>query len=246
MGAGWKDSGVPRNELFLQTLFLAQSVNGYATQNCNLEDGTSCPPPSDLSIEDQVHLSIKSSLNNLQTDYIDAVLVHNFRAKLQPYDETLRAWRVLEGYVEKSIIRHLGIVSVHDKEYLTKLHDDATVKPSIIQNRFHSNRGYDISLRPVFKDLGLANQLFWILTGSAGGKVRNNGVVKELAKKMGVSSPQILLYSFTMELGGSPLIGSKSAGHMREDVDALVKRKIKWERDDLVAMAAVLNKDLVK
>ena len=202
-----------------------------------------CPPPSDLSTEDQVHLSIKSSLANLQTEYIDSVLVHNFRATLLPYEETLRAWRVLETYVDRGTIRNLGIVSVHDKNYLTKLYEDTRIKPTIVQNRFHSNRGYDINLRPSFQNWGMANQLFWILTGSAGGKVRNNDVVKSLAEKMGVSSPQILLYSFTMELGGSPLIGSKSIGHVRDDVDELVTNRIRWKKEDLVTMAGVINKN---
>lgn len=244
MGAGWIDSGVPRDELYLQTLYLATSTNGYSTQNCHLADEELCPPAPDLSPEDHVRLSIRSSLHNLQTEYIDAVLVHNFRAKLQPYEETLRAWRVLESYVDQGVVRHLGIVSVHDKDYLTKLHGDARIKPAIIQNRFHANRGYDIDLRQVFKELGMANQLFWILTGSGGGKVRNNGVVRDIAEKKGVS-PQVLLYSFTMELGGSPLIGTKSITHMREDVDGLIMRRVKWEKEDLVAMAGVINRNLI-
>jgi len=244
VGEGWKESGVPRNELYLQTLFLAKTVNGYGTQNCNLGDG-SCPPSNDLSIEDQVHLSIKSSLHNLQTEYIDAVLIHNFRATLQPYDETILAWKALEDYVNRGVIRHLGIVSVHDKEYLTKLHDDAKIKPTIIQNRFHANRGYDISLRPMFKEMGMANQLFWILTGSAGGRVRKNDDVKAIADSKGVT-PQILLYSFTMELGGTPLIGSKNINHMKEDVDALVTQGLKWEKKDLVTMANIINKKLIE
>mmetsp|Transcript_1703 Transcript_1703/g.3733 ORF Transcript_1703/g.3733 Transcript_1703/m.3733 type:complete len:384 (+) Transcript_1703:114-1265(+) len=244
VGTGWKESGVPRNELYLQTLYLARSVNGYRTQNCNLEEDL-CPPAPDLSLEHHVRLSVRSSLHNLQTHYIDSVLVHNFRAKLQPYEETLRVWRVLEDFVDQGVIRHLGIVSVHDKDYIAKLHSDARIKPAIIQNRFHSNRGYDINLRPMFKELGMANQLFWILTGSSGGRVRNNDVVKGIAKKRGVS-PQILLYSFTMELGGSPLIGTKSITHMREDVDALITNKLEWEREDLVAMAGVINKNLIQ
>ena len=244
VGQGWKESGIPRNELYLQTLFLSQSTENYGTQNCHLE--SVCPPPSGLSIEDQVKLSIQSSLHNLQTDYIDSVLVHNFRAKLQLYEETLTAWRVLEDFVDKGVIRHLGIVSVHDQEYLRKLHSDSRYKPTIIQNRFHSNRNYDINLRPLFKELGFAqNQLFWILTGSAGGKVRNNDAVKSLADKKGVS-PQVLLYSFTIELGGSPLIGCKNNAHMKQDVDALLKNKLTWDAEELITMANVLNKNLIQ
>ena len=244
VGIGWKESGVPRNELYLQTLFVARSVNGYGTQNCMVVD--SCPPSTSLSIEDQVHLSIKSSLHNLQTTYIDAVLVHNFRAKLQKYEDTLTAWKVLEGYVDKGIIRHLGIVSVHDRDYLTKLHTAARVKPKIIQNRFHGNRGYDVELRPLFREMGMANQLFWILTGSAGGKVRNNSIISEIARRHGVSN-QVLLYSFTIVcLGGTPLIGSKSLSHMKEDVEALLKKPLKWSDEDFEAVAGVVNKNLIK
>ena len=172
------------------------------------------------------------------------MLIHNFRAKLQPYEETLAAWRVLEDYVDRGVIRHLGIVSVHDKEYLTKLHKDARIQPTIIQNRFHSNRGYDVNLRPMLKEFGFKqHQLFWILTGSAGGKI-NNDVVKQLADKKGVS-PKILLYSFTMELGSAPLIGCKSGEHMKLDIDALVKNKLKWDKEELLAMAGLLNKGLI-
>mmetsp|Transcript_27789 Transcript_27789/g.50186 ORF Transcript_27789/g.50186 Transcript_27789/m.50186 type:complete len:98 (-) Transcript_27789:23-316(-) len=97
----------------------------------------------------------------------------------------------------------------------------------------------------MFKELGMSNQLFWILTGSGGGRVRNNDVVKGIAERKGVS-PQILLYSFTMEIGGSPLIGTKSVVHMREDVDALIMHKLEWEKEELVAMAGVINKDLIQ
>ena len=243
---GWKESGIPRHELYLQTLFVSTSVIGYGTRNCNVDASFACPPPSNATIEDQVRSSIESSLSNLQSSYIDAVLVHNFRARLQPYDETIRAWRVLEDYVDRDIVRHLGIVSVHDAEYLTKLYDETRIKPSIIQNRFHSNRGYDINLRPLFRQWGMANQLFWILTGSAGGRVRNNDVVKGIAKKMGGVSPQVLLYSLVLELGGTPLIGSQNISHMREDVDALTRHRIKWEQADLVTMAGQIHKNLIQ
>jgi len=81
-------------------------------------------------------------------------------------------------------------------------------------------------------------------TGSAGGRIRKNGVVKGIAEMMGGVSPQILLYSFTMELGGSPLIGTQNISHMQEDVDSLIRHRMKWEKADLVAMAAQIDKNL--
>ncbi len=243
VGIGWKESGVPRNELYLQTLFVGKHVNNYGVQNCKIEG---CPPSPDLSIEEQVHLSINSSLHNLQTTYIDSVLVHNFRATLQKYEDTMTAWKVLESYVDKGIIRHLGIVSVHDRDYLIKLHNETRVKPSIIQNRFHGNRGYDVGLRPLFKEMGMANQLFWILTGSAGGKIRNNNAITGIAQRKGVSN-QLLLYSFiTVCLGGTPLIGSKTLQHMEEDVTHLLRKPLVWNDEDFVAVANVVNKGLIE
>ena len=221
---------------------MAQTVNGYRATNCKLDQ--LCPPPSDLSIEDQVHLSIKSSLNNLQTAYIDAVLVHNFRAKLQPYEETIKVWRILEKYVDDGIVRHIGVVSVHDEEYLKRLLEETRIKPSIIQNRFHSNRGYDVNLRPMFKKNEMANQLFWILTGSAGGKVRNNDKVKAIAERLNVSN-QVVLYLFTMQLGGTPLIGPKSVDHIIEDADGLLKRNLVLTKSDLETMASIISKNLI-
>jgi diketogulonate reductase-like aldo/keto reductase len=158
----------------------------------------------------------------------------------------MTAWRVLESYVDKGIIRHLGIVSVHDREFITKLHNETRVKPSIIQNRFHSNRGYDVELRPLFKEMALTNQLFWILTGSAGGKVGKNDVIAEIARRHGVSA-QVLLYSFIIVcLGGQPLIGSKSLKHMEEDVTALLRKPLTWNKEDFEAVASIINKNLIK
>ena len=235
VGEGWKKSGVPRNELHLQTSFVAKSVSGWSAHDCHISE---CPPSDDMSIEDQVHLSIKSSLYNLQTTYIDSVLIHNFRAKLQPYDDLVRAYRVLEDYVDQNIIRFLGIVSCHDKEYLINLHNDARIKPSIIQNRFHGNRGYDVALRSTFKELGMANQLFWVLTGNFG--YLKNETVKRIAAEKGIS-PACAMYAFTISLGASPLIGSKSLEHMQEDV-VMMKKVSPFSAEDMKGFASAMGR----
>ena len=234
VGSGWKASGVSREQLYLQTHFVAKSINGWNAGDCHISE---CPPPDDISLEDEVHLSIKSSLHNLQTEYIDAVLIHNFRAKLQPYEDVLREYRVLEEYVDKKKIRHLGIVSCHNEEFLKKLYEDARIKPSIIQNRFHANRGFDAALRPFFKEYNLQNQLFWVLTGNGG--TLNNDKVKEIAKKKGLS-PAATMYSFTISIGASPMIGSQSIDHLKEDV-AMLKDFTPWTKDELKEFASILR-----
>jgi hypothetical protein len=88
----------------------------------------------------------------------------------------------------------------------------------------------------------MGNQLFWILTGSAGGRVCNNGVMKGIAEEMGSVLPQVLLCSLVIEVGGSQLIGLQNINHMQEDMDALVRHRMNWEKADLVVMAGKNDK----
>ena len=171
VGEGWtqaneQDPSIRRENLFLQTCFVPWDGNDFKKEDTdadylrdlrkasggdvdeNGKDGHMGVVPAP-TIEEQVHISIRTSLRNLRTEYIDTVLFHNFRAKLYPYDQTLRAWRALESYVAKGVVRRLGITSVHDPSYFQKLYDDTDTKPTIVQNRFHANRGYDLKMQPV-------------------------------------------------------------------------------------------------
>ena len=96
----------------------------------------------------------------------------------------------------------------------------------------------------MFNKNGMANQMFWILTGSAGGKVRNNDKVKAIAERLNVSN-QVVLYLFTMQIGGTPLIGPKSIDHMKEDVDGLLRRNLVLSQSDLETMASIISKNLI-
>lgn len=207
VGAGWKDSLVSREELFLQTCFVPWDGNDFQKQATD-------PESTPASIEEQVRLSIQTSLHNLQTNYLDAVLFHNFRAKLYAYDEMMKAWRVLEDYVKKGTIRYLGMTSVHDAAYLERLMSDAMVKPSIIQNRFHSNRGYDVEMHETFMKHKLQVQRFWLLNGSSGGGRKNS----DMAGQKNLTPAQLLL-AFVMSLGSQTcLVGTHSIEHMKQDV----------------------------
>ena len=213
VGIGWKHSGMPRTELFLQTCFVPfTSPNDFQRQ-------PSDPEELPKSIEDQVHLSIQTSLANLQTSYIDAMVFHNFRAKLWNYDELIKAWRVFEEYVDKGVIRQLGITSVHDPVWFEKFYNETTIKPTIVQNRFHSNRQYDVPMQEIFDKYSsmIQVQRFWLLNGSSGGGGKN----KDMAKAKGVTPAQLML-GFVMSLGSETcLVGTKSLQHMKDDIEIM-------------------------
>ena len=216
VGIGWKeathqDPSILREELYLQTMFVPWDGNDFKSQPDDVESDA-------LSMEEQVKSTIEQSLQNLQTTYIDAVLYHNFRAKLHPYEDMMKAWKELEKYVEKGTIRYLGMTNIHDIDYLKRFYDEAKVKPSIIQNRFHSNRNFDVSMDKFFRQYDIQIQRFWVLTGNGRAVFKN----AEMAKRKALTPPQLMI-AFVMSLGGEKksstvLVGTHDIQHLKEDL----------------------------
>lgn len=80
-----------------------------------------------------VETGIQASLDALQTDYIDLYLIHH------PWDsleEMVAVWKVLEDYVEKGILKAIG-VSNFNQEELQYLLDNARIAPAV--NQIKSN-----------------------------------------------------------------------------------------------------------
>jgi len=230
VGDGWKQAvtqnpSIRRQDLFIQTCFVPWDGNDFDSQptddemllqirNNNIDKSHSTETIP--TIEEQVHISIQTSLRNLQSDYIDAIVFHNFRATLYPYDQMIKAWRILEDYVEKGIIRHLGATSIHNAGHLERLYNESTIKPTIIQNRFHSNRQYDVDMQKTFEKYDVQVQRFWLLNGSSGGGKGN----RDMAEQKNTTPAQLML-AFVMSLGSHTcLVGTHSLQHMKDDIMA--------------------------
>src|SRR5690606_3395657 len=71
------------------------------------------------------------SLNNLQTDYLDLLLIHWPRGK-----KSLKTWKAMEELYEKGLIRAIGVsnFNIHHLEYLLT---DCKVIPAVNQVEFH-------------------------------------------------------------------------------------------------------------
>ena len=224
VGVGWKLAQqelqqtqgmlLSRSELFLQTCFVPWDQTKDFKNQPQYD-----PPDPPATIQEQVHLSIKTSLQNLQTTYIDAVIFHNFRAKVYgPYERMIDAWKILEEYVDQGIIRYLGFTSIHDPVYLERIMTDSSIriKPSIIQNRYHSNRGpYDVNMQPIFLKYKLQIQRFWLLNGSSRGGKANS----DMAKSKNVTNAQLMLAFVMSQQYQSCIVGTHSIQHMKDDVD---------------------------
>jgi diketogulonate reductase-like aldo/keto reductase len=173
-----------------------------------------------LSIADQVHASVTSSLANLSTGditYLDCVLMHSPLPKLEG---TAIAWTTLQSYVRQGKIRHLGIANV-SFPVLAFLVKDMDVKPSIVQNRFYADTRYEVQLRRFCREQGIVFQSFWTLTGNPG--LLKSEAVKELAKAVGVSV-QVALYALVVGLEKVTVLdGTTNEGRMVEDLEGLEK-----------------------
>ena len=143
----------------------------------------------------------------------------------------IKAWRTLEDHVSSGVIRYLGISSLHDANYLKRLYNEAEIKPSILQNRFHSNRQFHVHLQATFRQYNLQIQRFWVLTGNGGG--RWNAAMAE-RKKL---TPQQLMLAFVMTLeSNTPLVGTHDIQHMKDDLDVAKRHNEIFEgmdQDDL-------------
>ncbi|KAF2995373.1 hypothetical protein E8E13_003685 [Curvularia kusanoi] len=201
---------VSRKDVYVQTKYTTPAG----------QDLGNMPYDPDAPLEEQLHTSIASSLKNLrptnndeENSYVDCLLLHS---PLPTVEQTLQAWRVLETYVPHKI-KALGISNV-TLPVVREIYNTATVKPSVVQNRFYPQTRYDVPLRAFCKEYGITYQSFWTLTGNP--KLLRSQPVVELAQAAQVSLPTAL-YALVMDLGVEVLNGTTRVEHMREDLEGI-------------------------
>jgi diketogulonate reductase-like aldo/keto reductase len=193
---------VTREDLYLQTKFTP--VDGQDLKNI--------PYDPDAGLSDQVAQSIRRSLKNLQTSYLDGLILHSPLANRKL---SLEVWRAMERAFEDGIVKQLGISNCYDLSTLAFLFDAASVKPAVLQNRFHAATHYDRGLRDFCRQQGIVYQSFWTLTANLG--VLADKTLETLAAQYGRSSAQVF-FRFLTQIGIVPLTGTTSEQHMREDL----------------------------
>ena len=161
VGQAIRKSGIPREDLFITTKVW---VNHYGY--------------------DQAKASIKESLNKLQTNYLDLVLLH------QPFSDTYGAWRALEELYDEGKIRSIGISNF----YADRMVDFASfnrIKPMVNQMETHIFQQqkslkewadkYDIRLEA------------WAPFGEGRKDAFNNPVIAQIGAKYGKTAAQVML-----------------------------------------------------
>ena len=185
VGEGIKQSGIKREELFLVTKV---NFKSYET----------------------AEQTVLQSLSNLQTDYIDLLLLH------WPFANYYAAWHALEKLFAEGKIRAIG-VSNFEPDQLLDLIAYNKVVPAVnqIETNLYCQR---ITERMWMDKKNVAHMAYAPLGQGNRNEMFEEPVVLALAKKYKKSSAQILL-RFLTQKGIAVIPRSSQMKHIKENID---------------------------
>uniref|UniRef100_A0A914C1S1 NADP-dependent oxidoreductase domain-containing protein n=1 Tax=Acrobeloides nanus TaxID=290746 RepID=A0A914C1S1_9BILA len=200
-----KQHGIERKDLFIQTKFT--SLDG--------QDPTRIPYDKNAPLTEQVRQSLAKSLSNLKTDYIDSLVMHS---PMRTHGDTMLVWKIFEEFHSQGKVKQLGISNIYDPRSLARIHDEAQVKPAVVQNRFYADSGYDKEIRDFCNKHNIVYQSFWTLTGNP--HILRSPQVKQMAAQRS-ATPEQIFFRFVMDIGIAPLTGTTNDTHMKQDLAVL-------------------------
>ncbi|QSE81145.1 aldo/keto reductase [Rhodococcus koreensis] len=167
-----------------------------------------------VSNEDQGYQStldaVESSVARLGLDYVDLCLIHWPAPARGAYLDT---WRALEQLHAAGRIRAIG-VSNFQADHLDRLLEVAAVRPMVNQIEIHPLLPQQPMVE-LHRSLGIHTQAWAPL---ARGRLQENPVLTELARRHDVSLAQLVL-RWHLQRGTIPLPKSSSPERMRANID---------------------------
>lgn len=197
VGEGVRKSGIPRDEIFVTSKVAAEQKD-YKS----VADG------------------IEETLNKMQMDYIDMMIIHS----PQPWNEVNQsenryvegnreAWRAMTDAYKAGKIRAIG-VSNFIKEDIDSLWEVAEVKPMVNQVLCHISNS-PLELIDYCQSKGIVMEAY---SPVAHGEALKNEKIAEMAKKYGVSVPQLCI-RYDIQLGMIVLPKTANPDHMKTNAD---------------------------
>lgn len=196
VGRGLKELGVNREAIFVTT---------------KLE--------GDIKNYEEAVKAIEKSLELLNVDYIDLMIIHspqpwaNFRDGNHYFEGNLEAWRALEEAYEAGKLRAIG-VSNFEQADLENLINNGKVKPMVNQVLAHiTNVPTDVIEYCQSQDI-----IVEAYSPIAHGAILDHPIVKEMAEKY-KASPAQLSIRYVLQLGTVALPKTTNKDHMRSNAD---------------------------
>lgn len=161
VGNAIKKSGIPREELFITTKVW---IEHYGYEECRK--------------------SVLQSLQKLQLDYIDLVLLH------QPFSDYYGAWRALEELYAEGRLRAIG-VSNFLPDRLVDLCSFSRIKPMVNQVETHPH-DQQKTAHEWMKKYGVVHEA-WAPFGEGRGGLFTDPVLTKIGAKYGKTAAQVIL-----------------------------------------------------
>ena len=182
------------------------------------------------SVDEIVREKIKTSLREMQTDYLDSVLIH------YPYqDFFVDIWNSLIDLQKKGFIRYIGVSNFHIR-HIEKIKRETGITPAI-------NEIYMSPIGTKEEDVKYANDnniqlmTYSPLMDIAINKVTESHFV-DLMKKYNKTLAQIVL-RWNVDRGSIPLAKSKNNKRMKDNID-ICDLKL---TDEEIAFISSLNRN---
>jgi diketogulonate reductase-like aldo/keto reductase len=163
VGEGWKESGRARESFYLTTK-IANRHQGY---------------PS-------ARKSFEKSLKDLQTDYVDLLLVH--WPNIEEFSRTAETWHAMIEMQKEGLVRSIG-VSNFTPSLLNELIEQSEVMPAVNQVEFHTFL-YQKDLAEFSQKRGIVLEAYSPLARAGH---LDNPTLQEIAQKHGKSAAQVML-----------------------------------------------------
>lgn len=161
VGNAVKKSGIKRGDIFLTTKVWMEF---YGYEECKK--------------------SVMRSLNKLQTDYIDLVLLH------QPFSDYYGAWRALEELYAEGKVRAIGVSNFYP-DRLVDICSFARIKPMVNQVEIHPHNQQQEALKWMEK-YGVQPEA-WAPFGEGRGGMFEEEKIRAIAEKYGKTTAQVIL-----------------------------------------------------
>lgn len=205
-----KNPTFSRDDIFIQTKYSPGQNNGDAYD-------------PKVSLYEQVLQSANKSLKDLNTQFIDSYLLHS---PVPTIEGILEIWSAFEDLVSQKKVRFIGLSNFYQPELVEFLYSTAKIKPSVIQNRFYGDSGYDKNIREFCNVHNIIYQSFWTLTA-------NPHIIKGIEKTFKQNGINCL-YKFTLQNQIVPLNGTTSQQHMEDDLNLLDSSALDKEITDYI------------
>jgi 2,5-diketo-D-gluconate reductase A len=204
VGEAIRDSSLPRDEIFV------------TTKIWNEDQGSA-----------RAAEAIDESLERLNIDYLDMLMIHWPKPHLNLFVET---WLALEKAVAAGKVRGIG-VSNFQPAHLNQIIDSSSTVPAI--NQVELNPGFQqAEIRQFNSSLGIATEAW---SPIARGVFNENPVITELAKKHSKSPTQIII-RWHLDIGNLVIPKTASKSRLAENISVF---DFKLDQEDLAAIATL-------